>query len=90
MIKTIKRFFDFNISPIVDRYWPKIETAMNQAQRYFSGLESNIYTVNNGSVYIIYFTRNGKIINDEFNTYKMNYIPTLFGMIVMVLVMVRH
>lgn len=71
MIKTIKRFFDFNISLIVDRYWPKIETAMNQAQKYFSGLETHIYTVNKGSVYITYFTRNGKIINDEFNPYTM-------------------
>lgn len=69
IVETTKKFLDDNVAPIVDSYWPKIEEAMSKAQKYFTGLEINKYEVgwDKNEVNIIYFTRNGQLISDEFD-----------------------
>ena len=73
IIETTKKFLNDNVAPVVDKYWPKIEEAMSKAQKYFPGLEINKYEVgwDKDCVCIIYFTRNGQLISDEFDPYVL-------------------
>ena len=69
IIEATKKLLDDNITPIVDKHWPKIEEAMANVQKYFPGLKiTKDYNEYDGyDVSIIYFTKDGKLFSDDFN-----------------------
>ena len=64
IIEATKKLLDDNITPIVDKHWPKIEEAMANVQKYFPGLKiTKDYNEYDGyDVSIIYFTKDGKFL----------------------------
>lgn len=69
MIEATKQLLNEHIAPITDEHWPKIEEVMVNVQKYFPGLNITMEYTNywRYDVSIIYFTRNGKLISEEFN-----------------------
>lgn len=69
MIEATKKLLNEHIAPIVDKRWSKIEESMAKVQKYFPGLKITMDYANKWryDVSIIYFTRNDKLISDEFN-----------------------
>lgn len=69
IINVTKKLLNEHIAPIIDKHWPKIEDAMSKVQKYFPGLKITMEYADKWGydVSIIYFTRNGRLISEEFN-----------------------